>query len=232
MKNYAVPKLYLTDYINNFEEKIKKYHLKTKTYKYGEVLTSSDTLNNTAHFIRSGMVHLSITHSSGNTKSLTFFGSNTIFPFGTVAKDTLIDYEVVLRAFTDAEICSFSYSQLRQMCMDDGTFAAELLEESNDFTGYLFYNDLNTAYASSYVKVCDILYLYLFHVCPIDASIPVTQDELAHLAGISKAQLERVLKELRDKNIIKTSRKRIIIPDHRLLFAECSYTLKENPYAR
>lgn len=229
MQKFWVPKLYLSDYVANFEDKITKYHLVPNTFQKGTTLTTPGVINNTAHYVQSGTLHLSLTHSSGNMKSLTFFGPKTVFPLGVVPHENLIDYEMVLEAFTDVTVYSFSYPDLRQMCVDDGNFAAELLEENCDFIGYLFYHEMNSVYASSYVRVCDILFLYYYHIHPVNTCISISQDELARLAGVSIAQLERILKSLREQSIIQTSRKMITILDKERLLQQCSDELKKHP---
>ena len=109
MAVHTTPKIYLSDYIRCFSGKEELYHLTRRKYKKGDLLTVPGTVNNTTHFIHSGMMHLSLTHSSGNVKSLVFYGPHTIFPLGVVPHETPIGYEMELRAFTDMEGTSFSY---------------------------------------------------------------------------------------------------------------------------
>lgn len=226
MKKYTIPQLYLSGFVKNFESKLGRYEMTQKRYKKGEQLTVPGIINNTAHFIHSGIIHLSLTHSSGNLKSMNFFGPQTIFPLGVVPHENLIDYEMILRAFTDVEVSSFSYPVLRQMCVDDGEMASQILEQNCEFIGYLFYQDMNHAYASTYVRVCDILHLYLENVKPLDNIIPMNQEELANLVGISRPQLERVLKDLRTNQVITTTRGSIQIINTTRLLDQCSHDIR------
>lgn len=226
----STPKIYLCDYIRGFSDKEARYGLARRKYKKGELLTVHGVINNTSHFIHSGMLSLSLTHDSGNLKSLVFYGPNTVFPLGVVPHETPIGFEMVLRAFTDVEVTSFSYEQLRKMCADDGEFAAQILEQNCDFIGYLFYQDMNHAYTSTLELVCDILYLYLLDVKPQNNVIPLSQSDLANFVGISRQQLERILKNLREQKILSTKRGSIQIDDIRLLYEACSNDIRNfNP---
>lgn len=230
MSATSTPKIYLSDYIRDFSDKEARYGLTRKKYTAGELLTVHGVINNTSHFIHSGMLSLSLTHDSGNLKSLVFYGPNTIFPLGVVPHETPIGFEMILRAFTDVEVTSFSYEQLRQMCAEDGEFAAQILEQNCDFIGYLFYQDMNRAYTSTPEQVCDILYLYLLDVQPENYVIPLSQADLANLVGISRQQVERILKHLREQKILSTKRGRIQIDDIRLLYHACSNDIRSyNP---
>ena len=139
-------------------------------------------------------------------------------------------YEMELRAFTDMEVTSFSYETLRRMCVDDGELAAEILEQNCDFISYLFYQDMNRAYTSTPEHVCDILYLYLLNVEPKDGIIPFSQSELASLVGISRPQIERILKSLREKQVLSTMRGGVQITDISKLYDACSADIRSfNP---
>lgn len=222
MQKFYIPKLYLAGYIRDFDRTASQYGLSSRTLSKGGTLTAPGVINNTAHYIRSGIVHLSLAHSSGNLKSLTFFGPGTIFPLGVVPHENLIDYEMVLRATTDIEVYSFSYPQLRELCVHDGELAAQILEQNCDFIGYLFYQDMNHAYAPTRIRVCDILYLFMRSIRAENRDIPLNQYELANLAGISRAQLERVIRELKEEKVIKTQRGNIHVESVERLLESCS----------
>lgn len=226
MQEYYVPRIYLSGFIKDFDRIAKQYHLEQRTFKRGQTLTEHGVINNTTHYIRSGLVHLSLTHSTGNLKSLIFFGPETIFPIGVVPHENLIDYEMIMRALTDVETYSFSYPQLRQLCVDNGELAARILEENCEMIGYLFYEGMNHAFTPTEIRVCDILYILLANLKPRDHTLALRQEELSSLVGISMAQLERILKDLRKKGIIETTRGKIRILSLNHLREMCSTELR------
>lgn len=219
------PSLYLAGHLKDFESIAARYGLHRHFYPKGSILTTAGQINNTSYYTCSGILHLSLTHSSGKSKGVVLFGHGTVFPIGVVPHENPIDYEMVLTAVTDVWVYSFPYPILRRMCVENGEFAAQLLEENCDFIGYLFYQEMNQSYTSTYTRICDILYLY-DQTIRASSELFLTQAELAELAGTSVPQLERALKTLRDAGIIETARKRFIIKDPQLLLAQCSEDLR------
>ena len=51
-------------------------------------------------------------------------------------------------------------------------------------------------------RVCDILYLYLTKVQPKEPVIPLSQGELAKIAGASQAQMERCVQILKKEEVL------------------------------
>lgn len=227
MKKFLVPSFYINNYIRDFDAVAQAHGLKGRRLPKGSLLTIPGTINNTAHYVCSGIVHLSLSHSSGNTKSLFFYGPKTIFPLEVVPHENPIDYELVLQAFTDIEVISFSYPVLRQLCVENGELAAQILEQNCDSVGYLYYQQMNHAYSPTLIRVCDILYIYLASFQPRDGVIGLSQRELADLVGCSRPQLERILGALRSEGILSTGRGRLTVPQVSRLAEKCSDSLRE-----
>ena len=53
--------------------------------------------NNTAYYIKNGIVHLSLGHEQGK-KSLNMFGPGTIFPVGVEIHEFRVEYEMIIQA--------------------------------------------------------------------------------------------------------------------------------------
>ncbi len=217
-----LPSFYKSGYIKNFDKTVNQYQLKKVFYKKGSILTTPGVINNTAYFLKEGILHITLTHSSGKEKGIGLYGPETIFPLGVVKHENPIDYEMVISAVTDVEVYEFSYELLRKMCVNDGELAAMILEENCDFIGYLFYKEMNQSFESSYTSICDFLYVY----SQLEVDISFTQNELADLVGSSIKQVERTFKDLREKKVIRTSHKKIEILDIRELLKYCSDTMK------
>lgn len=58
--------------------------------------------------------------------------------------------------------------------------------------------------------------------------IPLTQGDLASIAGASQAQMERSIKILRKEGILDTSRKCITILEPKKLLAHCTLGMQSN----
>ena len=113
-----------------------------------------------------------------------------------------------------------SYPTLKKIATENGTFAGELLRENCDFIGYMFFDSINQTFEPCLARICDILYL--------SAKIPLSQSELASIAGASTAQMERSIRILKKEGILDTSRKQIEILDEEKLLAHCTLGMRSN----
>lgn len=224
---HLIPSIYLANYLQEFEDVIRSYDVREKQMKKGEYLTKYGVINNTAYYIRSGIVHLSLGHDQGK-KSLNFFGPGTVFPVGVEIHEYRVEYEMILQAMTDADVYQMSYPTLKRIVCENGDFAGELLRENCDFIGYMFFDTINQTFEPCLARICDILYLYLTKIHPSGSRIPLTQAELASLAGASQAQMERSVKILKKEEILETSRKSITILSPEKLLAHCTLGMRSN----
>ena len=163
--------------------------IKTQKIEKGSYLTQYGVINNTAYYVKKGIIHLSLGHEQGR-KSLNMFGPGTIFPVGVEIHEFRVEYEMIIQALTDVEVYKFSYPILKKMVQENGDFAGELLRENCDFIGYMFFDSINQTFEPCLARICDILYLYLTKVHPASSRIPMSQTELASIAGASQVQME------------------------------------------
>lgn len=224
---HLIPSIYLANYLNMFEERLLHYPVQKRSYKKDEYLTQYGVMNNTAYFVKSGIIHLSLGHEQGH-KSLNFFGAGTVFPIGVETHEFRVEYEMIIRAATDAVVYAMPYPVLKQIVEENGDFAGELLRENCDFIGYMFFDTINQTFEPCLARICDILYLYLTKINPSQRAVPLTQAELASLAGASQAQMERSIRILRQEQIIDTSRKRILVTDSEKLLTYCTQGMRNN----
>ena len=119
---------------------------------------------------------------------------------------------MIIQALTDCEVYKMSYPTLKKIATENGTFAGELLRENCDFIGYMFFDSINQTFEPCLARICDILYLYLTKSTAL-CEIPLSQSELASIAGASTAQMERSISDPEKEGILDTSRKQIEILD-------------------
>ena len=226
-ESYINPSIYLSNYLNDFEDIITEYDVVKKRIRKGEFLTQYGVINNTAYYIKEGVIHLSLGHENGK-KSLCLFGPGTIFPVGVEIHEFRAEYEMIIQAFSDIEVYAMSYTTLKTIVQENGKLAGELLKENCDFIGYMFLDTINQTFEPCLSRICDILYLYLINIQPLQDIVPLSQSELASIAGVSLVQVERIVKKLKNEEIITTSRKQIIILDKNKLLAHCTLSMQSN----
>lgn len=92
----------------------------------------------------------------------------------------------------------------------------------------MFFDSINQTFEPCLARICDILYLYLTKVNPSEPKIPLSQSELASIAGASQAQMERSIKILKKEGTLGTLRKQIIILDEGKLLVHCTLGMRSN----
>ena len=105
---HIIPSIYLANYLNDFEDVILNYEVQKTQIRKGSYLTQYGVINNTAYYIKNGIVHLSLGHEQGK-KSLNMFGPGTIFPVGVEIHEFRVEYEMIIQALTDCEVYKMSY---------------------------------------------------------------------------------------------------------------------------
>ena len=222
LEKTITPSIYFSNKVSQYESYIKSENTQFAAYEKDSLLTRYGKINDTAYYIKSGIMHLSVGHENGNEKSLMLFGPGSIFPIGVVSHNNKMDYELILRAFTDLEVYKFSYADLRKMALEKPELALALLEADCEFIGYLLYDSVSQAYDRCATRICDVLYLYMTNMELENNEVPLSQRFLANLIGASQPHTERAIKELRTARIIETARNKIIILDVDRLFSRCS----------
>lgn len=228
MNDIIIPSFYFSNKFSHYKDVIQKSDVHRATFVKNDFLTNHGEINNTAYYINSGIMILSLGHEKGGEKSLALFGPGSIFPVGLSDHKYKMDFEIILRAFTDLDVYKFSYLTLRKMASDNHNLAMDLLELDCDFISYLFHDSVSQAFESCTTRLCDVLYLYFVHTHAENNTINISQSSLANFTGASRAQIERALKELRGSKVIETSRNRIIILDLGKLLTFCSENVRNS----
>ena len=226
MSNTIIPSFYFSNKFSHYKDIIQKYDVQRVKFSKNDFLTNHGEINNTAYYINSGIIIFSLGHEKGGEKSLALFGPGSIFPVGLSDHKYKMDFEIILRAFTDLDVYKFSYLTLRKMAHDNHNLAMDLLELDCDFISYLFHDSVSQAFESCITRLCDVLYLYFVNTHAENNTINISQSSLVNFTGASRAQIERALKELRDSKIIETSRNKITILNLEKLLAFCSENVR------
>lgn len=175
----------------------------------------------TIHYILSGVAQNEVEHENGHRKIVSFHGPGTLFP-GYHRTDYQIELALVTRAVSPMEVLEFSREGFGQMLEQNPALDAALVEWYAMYVNLLLYETAHQEYNSSFLKLCNLLYLLADSpAASPDGSLPFTQEELAGLLGVSRVNLTRGLSELRGRGIIRTRRRRLEIADRAALAALC-----------
>jgi cAMP-binding proteins - catabolite gene activator and regulatory subunit of cAMP-dependent protein kinases len=226
MSETIIPSFYFSNKFTIYESIIQTHDVHSAAYPKDALLTNYGQINNTAYYIKSGILMLSLAHEKGLEKTVALFGPGSIFPIGLTNHTYKMDFEIILRAFSNLDVYKFSYLTLRKMAEEHHDLAIALLEDDCDFVSYLFHDSVSQAFSPCITRLCEVLYLYLASTDPIDLTIHISQSFLSNIVGASTAQIERALKELRERSILTTGRQKIIILNKNALLSYCSDTIR------
>ena len=95
---HVIPSIYLANYLNDFEPLFPRYGVTLRKFSKGDILTQQGVIHNTAYFIKSGILQLSLGHDQGEN-ALNLFGPGTVFPVGVEFHTSYMEYEMILQAF-------------------------------------------------------------------------------------------------------------------------------------
>ena len=125
-------------------------------------------------------------------------------------------------AVSDMEVIAFPAMNVIPMTQQDNGFTVAVLNYYCRYANLMLTRTLLNTYNDTVQLVSSVLYL-MAHSYPMqNNTLDITQEELASIIGLSRMQITRVLGELRQNEIVKTNRGRIIVQDIKTLKLYCS----------
>jgi len=108
------------------------------------------------------------------------------------------------------------------MFQQNSDLRTQVIDWFSSYANLLIYETAHPEYNSSFIKLCNLLYLLLVSESGKNQLDGITQDAIADILGTSRVNLSRGLARLRDEKIIITKRKKIVVIDHLALKNHCS----------
>ena len=192
-----------------------------KQFRKGDYLWLPGQPHNTFHYIVSGSAMNYADHENGSRKIISFHGAGTVFP-GYHGCNFKIELSLVTEALSDMQVLEFTKEQFGQMFKNNSALAQQIVNWHAMYTNRLLFEAIHQEYNSSFVKICNLLYLLTVNGSPSGTGLAITQSALAELLGLSRVQITRGLAQLRSRNIIATGRGKITVTDLPALTALCS----------
>lgn len=222
-----IPSFYFGDRFSEFERAFAAAEgAHPCRFAKGDLLTCPSDINNTAFYVREGIMQFSLQRPDGHEQAVALFGPGQVFPIGVTHHDHRMDFDMVMLAYTDLRAYAMSYEGLRSLAARIPDLAMALLEQDCDMISYLFYASGSLAYSSCLTRICDVLWLTDAYERQLDHRVTMTQAFLSSLVGGSSAQVERALRQLREAGVVETGRGSVRILDPAALAALCSDSVR------
>ena len=135
-----------------------------------------------------------------------------------------IEKSLLTVAMSDVEALEFTSEQFGNMFNENPKLRMQVIDWFSSYTNLLLYETAHQEYNSSFVKLCNLLYLLLVSNNGKQNDLgSISQNTLADILGISLVNLTRGLTRLRSEGVIKTSRQKIVVLNPDMLKYYCSY---------
>lgn len=216
------PRCFFSEDFRSFQDYFFSQPHRRRTFARGDYLWRPERPFESVHYILSGVSQNYVEHENGRRKIISFHGPGTLFP-GYHRQDYKIERSLITRALSPMEVLEFSKEEFRLMFAHNGDLSAAVVEWYAMYVNLLLYDTAHQEYNSSFLKLCNLL--YLLADSPVGGRqgvLYLTQDDLADLLGISRANLTRGLAQLRRQGILRTRRGLVELLDLPALAQCCS----------
>lgn len=216
------PRCFFSEDFRSFQDYFFSQPHRRRTFARRDYLWRPERPFEAVHYILSGVSQNYVEHENGRRKIISFHGLGTLFP-GYHRQDYKIERSLITRALSPMEVLEFSKEEFRLMFAHNGDLSAAVVEWYAMYVNLLLYDTAHQEYNSSFLKLCNLL--YLLADSPVGGRqgvLYLTQDDLADLLGISRANLTRGLAQLRRQGILRTRRGLVELLDLPALAQCCS----------
>ena len=216
------PRCFFSEDFRSFQDYFFSQPHRRRTFARGDYLWRPERPFESVHYILSGVSQNYVEHENGRRKIISFHGPGTLFP-GYHRQDYKIERSLITRALSPMEVLEFSKEEFRLMFAHNGDLSAAVVEWYAMYVNLLLYDTAHQEYNSSFLKLCNLL--YLLADSPVGGRqgvLNLTQDDLADLLGVTRANLTRGLAQLRRQGILRTRRGLVELLDLPALAQCCS----------
>lgn len=217
-----IPRYYFShEYDELYDYFLAQPHRK-RTFEKGEYLWAPGEPIRHVYYICSGISLTYAEHEDGRRKILFFHSSGSVFP-GFHESLFKIEQSIITQAASHMETMEFPREAVYQMFQENKRLSSLAFESYAKLINLLIYETAHQEYNSSFLKLCNLLYLFSQNSPGGDpCHIDLTQENIADLLTINRVNAAKCLSRLRNEGIIVSHRKWIEITNPAALEQYCS----------
>ena len=217
-----IPRYYFAHDFEDFYEYLLACPHTRRTFRKGDLLWNLGENVTRVYYILSGIALTSLEHENGLRKISSLHSTGTIFP-GAHRLRFKIEHSISTSALSDMEVLCFSNEDFLDMLCTNRELNLCTIDWYATYINLLLYESAHQKYNSSFIKLCNLLYLFLQN-SPRgkEGRIDLTQENIAEILSMTRVNAARNLARLRDEQIIVPHRKWIQFIDLKALEAYCS----------
>jgi CRP-like cAMP-binding protein len=182
------------------------------TYRRGEVVFHHHDPADAVHLVVKGRFDVRITTTHGDVVALAIRGPGETF--GELAVVTGTERSATVSALEPGETLVLRGSELRRLARDHATVGEVLVRVLAEHVALLSERLVEAYTVDAETRVARrVLELGRVYGGSPPVTIPLIQEEIAALAGASRATVNRVLREAEDRGVVKLSRGKTTLLD-------------------
>ena len=182
------------------------------TYRRGEVVFHHHDPADAVHLVVKGRFDIRITTTHGDVVALAIRGPGETF--GEIAVVTGAERSATVSALEPGETLVLRGSELRRLARDHATVGEVLVRMLAEHVALLSERLVEAYTVDAETRVARrVLELGRVYGGSPPVTIPLIQEEIAALAGASRATVNRVLREAEDRGVVRLSRGKTTLLD-------------------
>jgi CRP-like cAMP-binding protein len=211
---------FLANEFTEFEELFKERFKNVFSFKKGEIVIGLNDNRDYSYYLLNGTVIFRIVHISGKCKISTFRGSGTIFPLYYTFQETCMEHELEVKAISDIEIIKIPKKDLHNLLIQNPAIGIKMCDAYCKYATYLLFDIENSMFENYTFRVCQFLYGYSQSINELtnnNKCINLTHEEIGMTIGATRANVSRIISQLKKNKIIDTKRHCIHVIDEKKL---------------
>lgn len=217
--------MYFEEHFTQFKDLLLE-HGERHLLKADTIITNdSDDLY--LYYIENGLFKLSLMHEEGALKTVCFHGEGSICPYSLSRPNATNDYQIdvdffVISAITDVETIRIKPEVFHQLLLDNGQLGVTMIDYIIKHSNLFMSESVTISYDPAFTRTCNFVYIYTQYLNK--KGIQLTQSEIGEMVGLTRLEVARALKKLREMFIITTTRTSINVLDIQRLKDQCTLT--------
>jgi CRP-like cAMP-binding protein len=214
---------WLRDDLKAFAPLFKDFAISTQEFDRNTIIRCPGYKNDNLYYLIEGLVKASMTNINGLEKTVGYHMPGTLFGLESLVEnqDTLVTFTSV----TDTRCYELSNISVKNMILEDKMFAIKIAEYYCKVLRLMCLETANQCFNSATARVANFLYMY--HISSSNNGfnhLYLTQEEVSSIVNVSRVQVARIYRLLREKDIIDTSRGQVTITDPSKLYSFCNFS--------
>lgn len=174
------------------------------------------------YYIKRGNIDSYILHENGGAVNLSRRGRGAIFPLYFSWNNTSVEMTVESVAVEECSFLVMPKRELHNLMLEVPELAIAMIDAHAKFSTFLDYSLASQLFDPLSVRICNSLYLLLKD----NGQVQMTHEKLAQSLNASRANVTRVLNDLRKLGVIDIKRGSIFLLKPDELLDRCSYIVR------